>query len=189
MRSRDWPIIQTSQRIQMTQTAQERKEFLKRQIDCITQYVKEDAEVDSAFYYEFMKGCEPTAADYEAVSEPLYQTLNVSKNTFDWENDFKVRVGSPKLRKGVYAPTGEKRVYDMNCIWNVSLHLCDGVYVGINAGSCISSSYSKRERMANHRMYNLRPVAHGDKVIINNEFYIAKVNGHYSNCIEFHKEK
>ena len=39
----------------MTQTAQERKEFLKRQIDCITQYVKEDAEVDSAFYYEFMK--------------------------------------------------------------------------------------------------------------------------------------
>ena len=43
--------------------------------------------------------------------------------------------------------------------------------------------------MANQRMYTLRAVAHGDKVIINGEFYIAKVNGRYSNCIEFYKEE
>ena len=68
------------------------------------------------------------------------------------------------------------------------MHLCDGKYVGINAGACISSSNSKEQLKANRRMYNLRPVANGDKVIINGEFYIAKVNGHYSNCIEFTKE-
>jgi hypothetical protein len=173
----------------MTKTAEEKKEFLKRQIDCITQYVKEDSEVDSEFYYEFMKGCEPTLADYEAVSEPLYQTLTVSKDAFDWQNDFKVRVGKPRPQKGTFAPTGEERIYDRSCIWNVSLHLCDGVYVGINACSCISSSYSNEQIRANQRMYKLRPVEHGDKVIINNEFYIAKVNGHYSNCIEFYKEE
>ena len=175
---------------QMTQTttATDRKEFLKRQIDCVTQYVKEDKETTSEFYYEFMKGCEPTPADYEAVCEPLYQTLTPVKDSFDWQNEFKVRAGKPQRRRGVYAPTGEKRIYDTNLIWNVSLHLCDGKYVGINAGSMICSSYSKEQRMANHRMYNLRPIAHGDKVIINDEFYIAKVNGHYSNCIEFHKE-
>jgi len=172
----------------MTKTTTDKKEFFKKQIACITEYVKQDPEVSSEFYYEFIKGCNPTPADYEAVSEPLYRTLNVSQGYNDWQNDFKVRVGSPKLRKGVYAPTGEKRVYDMNCIWNVSLHLCDGNYVGINAGACISSSYSKEQLMANRRMYNLKPVAHGDKVIINGEFYIAKVNGHYSNCIEFTKE-
>ena len=168
-------------------TATEKRAFFKSHIDCITEMVKTNAETSSEFYYEFMQGCEPTPADYEAVSEPLFQTLTVSQGHNDWQNDFKVRVGSPRLRKGVYAPTGEKRVYDMNCIWNVSLHLCDGKYVGINAGACISSSYSREERMANRRMYNLRPIAHGDKVIINGDFYIAKVNGNYSNCIEFHK--
>ena len=171
----------------MTQTTTERREFLNRQIACITDMVKTDKETSSEFYYEFIKGCEPSSADYEAVSEPLFRTLNVSQGYNDWQNDFKVRVGTPRLRRGTYAPTGEKRVYDMNCVWNVSLHLCDGVYVGINSGSCIQSSYSKEQRMANRRMYNLRPIAHGEKVIINGEFYIAKVNGDYSNCIEFHK--
>ena len=171
----------------MTTTTTERREFLNRQIACITDFVKTDKETSSEFYYEFMKGCEPTPADYEAVCEPLFQTLTVSQGYNDWQNDFKVRVGSPKLRRGTYAPTGEKRVYDTNCIWNVSLHLCDGKYVGINAGAMICSSYSKEQRMANRRMYNLRPIAHGDKVIINGEFYIAKVNGNYSNCIEFYK--
>ena len=110
-------------------TSTEKRAFYKSHIDCITEMVKTNPDTTSEFYYEFILGCNPTPADYEAVSEPLFQTLNVSQGHNDWQNDFKVRVGSPKLRRGTYAPTGEKRVYDTNCIWNVSLHLCDGKYV------------------------------------------------------------
>ena len=173
----------------MTMTAQEKKEFSQDCIKALTQMVKENQTDNTEFYYSTMQHCEATAKDYETVCEPLYQTLTPSKDSFDWQNEFKVRVGKPDLQKGTYKPTGEKRIYDRNTIWNVSLHLCDGVYVGIKAGSMICSHYSKEQIRANQRMHSLRAVAHGDKVIINNEFYIAKVNGRYSNCIEFHKEK
>ena len=173
----------------MTMTAQEKKEFALDCIKALTQMVKENQTDNPEFYYSTMQHCEATAKDYETVCEPLYQTLEVSKDSFDWQTEFKVRVGKPDLHKGTYRPTGEKRIYDRNTIWNVSLHLCDGVYVGINAGSMICSHYSKEQIRANQRMHSLRAIAHGDKVIINNEFYIAKVNGRYSNCIEFHKEK
>ena len=181
------PLLISINNKHMTMTTQEKKEFARDCVQAITQMVKENQTDNHEWFFSTMQHCEATPQDYEAVSDPLYQTITPSKDSFDWQNDFKVRVGSPKLRKGVYAPTGEERVYDRNTIWNVSLHLCDGVYIGINAGSMICSSYSKEQIMANQRMYALRPVAHGDKVIINNEFYIAKVNGNYSNCIEFHK--
>ncbi len=170
-------------------TAQERKEFERDTIQILTQMVKENDTDNEEFYYTTMEHLQATPEDYTNVSDPIYQTLTVSKDSFDWQNDFKVRVGKPDFQTGTYAPTGEKRIYDRSCIWNVSLHLCDGVYVGINAGSMICSSYSNQQILANQRMYKLRPVENGDKVIIEGEFYIAKVNGHYSNCIEFHKEE
>ena len=173
----------------MTMTAEERKEFSRNCIQAVTQMVKENESDNDEWYFSTMEYCEATPEDYAKVSDPIYQTLTVSKDSFDWQNDFKVRVGKPRLQKGTFAPTGEERIYDRSCIWNVSLHLCDGVYVGINACSMICSSYSNEQIRANQRMYKLRPVEHGDKVIINNEFYIAKVNGHYSNCIEFYKEE
>ena len=173
----------------MTMTAEERKEFSRNCIQAVTQMVKENDTDNDEWYYSTMEHLEATPEDYAKVSDPIYQTLTVSKDSFDWQNDFKVRVGKPRPQRGTFAPTGEERIYDRSCIWNVSLHLCDGVYVGINAGSMICSHYSKEQIRANQRMHSLRAIAHGDKVIINNEFYIAKVNGRYSNCIEFHKEK
>jgi len=119
------------------------------------------------------------------ITKEQTQELKVSQGYNDWQNEFKVRVGSPRLSKGIYKPTGEERTYDRNCIWNVSLHLCDGKYVGINAGACIQSSYSAQEVYANIRMYHLEPVAHGDKVTINGKTYVANVKGNYSDCIEF----
>lgn len=168
-------------------TTQEKKEFARDCIKAVTQMVQENQSDNHEWFYSTMEHCEATPEDYQAVCDPLYITLTPSNDSFDWKNEFKVRVGKPDLHKGVYAPTGEKRIYDRNTIWNVSLHLCDGVYVGINCGSMICSSYSREQHLANQRMYALRPVAHGDKVIINGEFYIAKVNGNYSNCVEFHK--
>ena len=119
------------------------------------------------------------------VTKEQTQELKVSQGYNDWQNDFKVRVGSPRLHKSVYKFTGEERTYDRNCIWNVSLHLCDGKYVGINSGACVQSNYSAQDVFANIRMYNLEPVAHGDKVTINGKTYIANVKGDYSDCIEF----
>ena len=119
------------------------------------------------------------------ITKEQTQELKVSQGYNDWQNDFKVRVGSPRLSKSIYRPTGEERTYDRNCIWNVSLHLFDGRYVGLQSAACLQSSYSQEQIKANNRMYNLEPIAHGDKVTINGKTYVANVKGNYSDCIEF----
>ena len=69
-------------------TAEERKEFSRNCIQAVTQMVKENESDNDEWYFSTMEYCEATPEDYANVSDPIYQTLTVSKDSFDWQNDF-----------------------------------------------------------------------------------------------------
>ena len=87
------PLLISINNKHMTMTTQEKKDFARDCVQAITQMVKENQTDNHEWFFSTMQHCEATPQDYEAVSDPLYQTITPSKDSFDWQNDFKVRVG------------------------------------------------------------------------------------------------
>lgn len=96
------------------------------------------------------------------------KTLQLSRNTFDYERKFKVE----GVRGDVSLHQGKEKADD-------------GIYYGLQAGTMVKSHYSQEEIAHKERMRTEAPIKNGEIVLINGEQYKAKVIGNYSDCIDF----
>lgn len=94
--------------------------------------------------------------------------LKFSRDTFDYENNFKVEgvSGDVSLRKGYNTED-------------------DGIIYGLQGGVMIKSHYSEQDKKHRERMNNYVPIKNGEEVLIEGKVYKANIKGNYSDCVIF----
>lgn len=102
--------------------------------------------------------------------------LTISKGTNDQANSFNVAFAG---RNGdtQYVSCVLKRDYQKDG---------DGIYWGLNSGSCVKSSYTEADVAEQDRLASGDfDVKNGDHVIIEGSEYVASVNGRFSDAVVF----
>lgn len=101
----------------------------------------------------------------------MTRTLKLSTGTFDQDNTFNIALSG-------------------NSVIKCSLHrnyqtADDGVYWGMNTGSCLKSSYTDEDSAERNRLTSENPVNHGDTVTIDGSDFHVRILGRYSDAVIF----
>lgn len=97
-----------------------------------------------------------------------YKTLEVSRSVTDYERKFRI--------EGVQGDISLKKD---------KIKEGDGLFWGLKSGTMVQAHYSADQIQHKENMKSVVPIKDGEKVIIEGKMYKTKINGNYSDAVEF----
>ena len=103
------------------------------------------------------------------------KTLSISQDSFDTAARFTINLSR---KNGLYSEASLHKDYKTTG---------DGIFWALQKSACLQSHYSAEDIAHRDAMRNMKPLEHGDLVMIEGEQYKVRVLGNFSACAIFDK--